>query len=85
MLSELFYHHKSLDRYISNTRVWLLLLLLCFIEILLFNANCVDPDQMLHSVAADLGLQFLSITLLGVSRLKCVKDINNDNEFSEIL
>ena len=30
-------------------------------------ANSGDPDQTLHSVASDLGLHCLSITLLGVS------------------
>ena len=45
----------------------LLLLLLCFIEIPVFNANNVDPDQTPRSVAAsDLGLHCLPITLLGV-------------------
>ena len=37
-------------------------------------ANNRDPDQMLHSVASDLGLQCLPITLLGVSRLQWVKE-----------
>ena len=32
-------------------------------------ANCGDSDQMLHSVASDLDLHCLPITLLGVSRL----------------
>ena len=35
-------------------------------------ANSVDPDQMLHSVASDLGLHCLPITLLRVSRLQWV-------------
>ena len=43
---------------------------LCFIEIPVFNASSVDPDQMLHSAASDLGLHCLQITLLGVSQLK---------------
>ena len=30
-----------------------LLLLLCFIEFFVFNANIVDPDQMPHSAASD--------------------------------
>ena len=30
-------------------------------------ANSEDPDQMPHSVASDLGLHYLLITLLGVS------------------
>ena len=36
-------------------------------------ANNEDPDQMPHSVASDLGLHYLLITLLGVSRLQWVK------------
>ena len=36
-------------------------------------ANSRDPDQMLHSVASDLGLHCLPITHLGVSRLQWVK------------
>ena len=35
-------------------------------------ANNGDPEQMPHSMAADLGLQCLPITLLGVSRLQWV-------------
>ena len=34
--------------------------------------NSEDPDQMPCSVASDLGLQCLPITLLGVSRLQWV-------------
>ena len=41
----------------------LLLLLLCFIEILVVNSNSVDPD---------LSLYCLQVTHLGVSRLKWV-------------
>ena len=37
------------------------LLILCFIEIPAFNANSVDPDQMQHYVASDLGLHCLPI------------------------
>ena len=36
-------------------------------------ANSGDSDQMLYSVASDLGLLCLPVTLLGVSRLKWVK------------
>ena len=32
-------------------------------DILVLNANNVDPDQTLHSVASDLGLHSLQITL----------------------
>ena len=38
-------------------------------------ANSGDPDQTPHSAASDLGLQCLSVTLLGVSRLQCVKQL----------
>ena len=37
-------------------------------------ANSGDPDQMPHSVASDLGLHYLPITLLRVSRLQWVKE-----------
>ena len=35
-------------------------------------ANSEDPDQMLHSTASDLGLHYLPITILRVSRLQWV-------------
>ena len=38
-------------------------------------ANTGDPDQMPQNVASDLGLQYLPITLLGVSRLQWDKDL----------
>ena len=55
----------------STTTLWAGLFpiagcLLCFIlivEVPIFNANSVDPDQMPHSVASDLGLHCLSIKL----------------------
>ena len=50
------------------------LLLLCFIETSLFNANSVVPDQMTHSESSDLGLHSLPVTLLRVSRLNWVKE-----------
>ena len=34
-----------------------------FIDIPVFNANRVDPDQMPHDVASDMGLHCLSLTL----------------------
>ena len=39
-------------------------------------ANSEDPDQTPHSEASDLGLHFLPITLLGVSRLQWFIRIN---------
>ena len=38
-------------------------------------ANSRDPDQTPRSVASDLGLHCLPITLLGVSRLQWVKEL----------
>ena len=38
-------------------------------------ANSRDPDQTPRSVASDLGLHCLPVTLLGVSRLQWVKCI----------
>ena len=35
-------------------------------------ANSEDPDQRPHSAASDLGLHYLSVTLLGVFRLQWV-------------
>ena len=48
------------------------LLLPCFIEIPVFNAQSVDPDLMPHSVASDLGLHCLPMFLLWDARLKWV-------------
>ena len=36
-----------------------------FIEIPVINANNVDPDQMLHSEASDMGLHSWQVTLFG--------------------
>ena len=64
MPNGLLYFHSS-DRCISNIRgVSLVLLLPCFIEILVFNANSVDPDQTPRSAASDLGLHCLQMSLL---------------------
>ena len=43
------------------------------IEIPLFTANSVDPDQTPHSAASDLGLHCLPISLLWDGRYKRVK------------
>ena len=63
-----------LDWSISNSRVCGYLLSLqemhvFLIEIPVFNANSVDPGEMMHSLvtATDLGLHCFPITLLGVS------------------
>ena len=55
----------------SNGRCVSLCLLLSFIiEIPVLNANRVDPDQMLHSVASDLGLHYLPMSFLWDARHK---------------
>ena len=72
MPNGLLYLHSS-DWYISNIRgVWLVLLLPCFIQIPVFNANSVDPNQTPHTAASDLGLQFLPMSHLWDARLKWV-------------
>ena len=44
-------------------------------------ANSENHDQMTHSMAFELGLHCLPITLLGVSRLKWVKVNNMAEQF----
>ena len=70
--SGLFYINY-LDRLISSIRsVWLALLLSCLIEIPVLNANSVAPDQTPRSVASDLGLHCLPMSILWVARHKWV-------------
>ena len=49
------------------------LLLPYFIEISALNANSADPDQMPRSVASELGLHSLPMSLLWDARRKWVK------------
>ena len=59
-----FFYHNSLRWSISNRKgVWLTFISPCFIEIPVFNANSLDPDQMPHSAASDLGLHCLPINV----------------------
>ena len=60
--SGLFYLY-SVERSISSRRDdWLVIILLCFMEIPhLFNVNSIDTDQAPRSVASDLGLYCLSM------------------------
>ena len=46
---------------------------LCFIEIPVFNANIVDPNQTLRSVASDLGLYCLPMSLVWDTRHNWIK------------
>ena len=48
------------------------LLLPCFTEIPLFNANSVDPDEMWQNAASDLGLHCLLLSFLRDTRSKLV-------------
>ena len=64
MMNGLFYLN-SLNRSISYKRgVKLFLLLQCFIEIIVFSANNVDPDQTPRSAASDLALHCLLVSFL---------------------
>ena len=63
------FYLNSLDRFIFFIGgVWFI-----FVGISELNANNVDPDQMPCSVASDLGLHCLPMSLLGDARLKLVK------------
>ena len=60
---------NSLEKSISSRRVsGQFLSIPCFLEISVFNANIVDPDQTPHCVASDLGLRCLLMFLLGGTR-----------------
>ena len=59
-----FYLHYS-DRSISDVRVsGYFLIMPCFIEFPVFNANSVDPDPAPRSAATDLGLHCFANALL---------------------
>ena len=58
------FYLSSLDRSVSNKEDdWLVLLLVCCIEISVFNANTVDSDQTPRSAASDLNLYCLQTSL----------------------
>ena len=56
---------RSFDRSISS-----FFLIPCFKETPVLNANSVDPDQSPRSVACDLGLYYLQMSLLWDARHK---------------
>ena len=73
MLSGFFYYN-SLDKFISYIKgVWLVFTIVMFIEISEINANSVDPYQTPRTVASDLGLHRLPMSLLWGARLIWVK------------
>ena len=51
------------------------LLLPCFIDIPVLNANSVDPDQMQCSATSDLGLHSLLVSLLGKTKMGLKKSL----------
>ena len=62
------FHCYMLDESICHFRgVGSVLSLLCYFRLKILLANNVDPDQMPHYVASDLGLRCLPMTLLRVS------------------
>ena len=64
-----FFYLNSLDRSISNRKgVMLNCINAMFIWISVFNANSIDPDQMPHFVATDLGLYHLSMSIFRDTR-----------------
>ena len=72
-----FSYLNSLEMFISYTRgAWLVFMIVSFcrnfVEISELNANSVDPDQMPHSVAAELGLHGLPMSLLWAARLRAM-------------
>ena len=72
MLSGLIYLN-SLDQSISSKRgVCLVFIITRFTDIPVLNANNVDPDQMPHSAASDLGLHVLPVSLFWDARHKWV-------------
>ena len=59
----------SFAEYFTQSTKSQFLLLPCFIGVFELNAKSVNPDQMLHSVASDLGLHCLPMSLLSDARL----------------
>ena len=56
--------NHTLQPQISSVTLMSLLKITCFIEIPVFNANSVVPDQTPHDAASDLGLHYLPMSLL---------------------
>ena len=54
----------------------------CFIEIPVFNANSVDPDQTPHSAASDLGIRCWAMPILWDTRHKWVNNIKPEDQWS---
>ena len=52
-----------------------LVITMFFLEIPVFNANSIGPDQRPHSAASNLDLHCLPFTILRISRLKWIDRI----------
>ena len=78
MPSGLFYLN-TLDRIISDRKGVREILLPCFIETSVFNANGIDPDQ----TVSDLSLHCLPISLLWDARHKRVNGVFAERTVSE--
>ena len=61
------------DPFPAEKGVLLVLSVVCFITMSVFNANSVDTDQTPRSAASDLGLHCLQLSLLWDTRYKRVK------------
>ena len=56
------FYLNTLDRSFANRDVWSFFVLSCYVEIPVFYANSVDPDQTPHSAAPDQGLHYLPLS-----------------------
>ena len=67
------YYFNILYRSIASRRgVWVVFIIMVFVDIPVVNVNSVDSDQTLRSVASDLGLHCLPMPLLWDVRYKQV-------------
>ena len=72
MPNGLLYFHSS-GRSVSGVKgVWLLFIIIMFLEISVFDANSVDPDQTPRSAASDPGLHCLPMPFLWGARHKSI-------------
>ena len=65
--------HWTSISYIRGVWLVLFLSLSCFVEISELHANSIDSDQTPRSVASDLGLHCLPLSLLWDARHKLIK------------
>ena len=71
-----FFYFNCLDGFNSYISVvWLVFIIVMFVEISELNANSVDPDQTLRSAASDLDQHCLPMSLLWDAKLVLVRQI----------